>query len=130
SGALLPGPLCRYRYKRRSWQATEQILMLGKLHAGAVPPTMQHKQKRIFVLSRRDLLVGAGAAALVGAMVRTPALAQQLFRPDGSEEFAAELKKVLGVFVPLKEGIEMELPEAVENGEHVPLALDVPSPMT
>jgi sulfur-oxidizing protein SoxY len=40
------------------------------------------------------------------------------------------LAALIGAATPREGGIEMDLPDAVENGDYVPLALAVASPMT
>jgi sulfur-oxidizing protein SoxY len=82
----------------------------------------------VLLVDRRDFVVGAAAAALVAALLAAgPAAVQAAER---SAEFEAALKALLGAAMPADGGIEMDLPEAVENGDYVPLALAVASPMT
>jgi sulfur-oxidizing protein SoxY len=71
--------------------------------------------------TRRDLIFGAGSAALVlaaGAAEATP------------QEGAAEVAKFTGGETPTKGRITIDLPEIAENGNTVPLAIAVESPMT
>lgn len=82
---------------------------------------------RIMVLHRRDFVLGAGAATLCTALLGATALADTAER---SAAFDAALSELLGNATPTSGGIEMDLPEAVENGDYVPLALAVNSPMT
>ena len=82
----------------------------------------------VLLVDRRDFVVGAAAAALVAALLAVgPAAVQAAER---STEFEAALKALLGAATPANSGIEMDLPESVENGDYVPLALAVASPMT
>lgn len=72
--------------------------------------------------TRRQLLAGAGALALVGLAARR-ATAQ-------ATDFAAVLRKTLGD-AQAKEGkIVINAPEIAENGATVPISLRVDSPMT
>ena len=87
---------------------------------------MMHR-KRVRVFGRRDVLIGAGAATFVAALLRAgPALGAS----GESAQFKAALKALLGNAKPVNGGIEMDLPDAVENGDYVPLSLGVESPMT
>ncbi|MGI9403823.1 MAG: thiosulfate oxidation carrier protein SoxY [Hyphomicrobium sp.] len=84
-------------------------------------------RKRIRVLGRRDVLLGAGAAALVAAFLRAVPAAGASAK---SAQFKAALNALLGDAKPVSGGIEMDLPDAVENGDYVPLSIAVESPMT
>jgi sulfur-oxidizing protein SoxY len=71
--------------------------------------------------TRRDLIFGAGSAALVlaaGAAEATP------------EEAAAAVAKFTGGKPTTPGKIAIDLPEIAENGNTVPLAITVTSPMT
>lgn len=85
------------------------------------------KRKRVRIIGRRDVLLGTGAAALVAAFLRAIPEARA---SEKSAQFKAALKAILGDATPVNGGIEMNLPEAVENGDYVPLSLAVESPMT
>lgn len=89
-------------------------------------PAMMNRN-RVRVIGRRDVLLGAGAATLVAAFLRAaPAAGAN----KTSAQFQAALKALLGEAKPVRGGIEMNLPDAVENGAYVPLSLAVESPMT
>jgi sulfur-oxidizing protein SoxY len=47
-----------------------------------------------------------------------------------SAEFKAALEALIGKASPLASGLSLELPDSVENGDYVPVALGVDSPMT
>jgi sulfur-oxidizing protein SoxY len=83
--------------------------------------------QRVAVASRRTVLVGAGAAALVATLIgaRAPAVAQE--KSNGFEE---TLKKILGDAKPSDAKIVIDMPEIAENGNTVPFSLTVDSPMT
>jgi sulfur-oxidizing protein SoxY len=49
---------------------------------------------------------------------------------ERSAAFNQALDQVLNGATPVTGGIEMDLPEQVENGDYVPLALSVDNPMT
>jgi len=89
-------------------------------------PAMMNR-KRVRVFGRRDVLLGAGAAAFVVAFLKTAPAADANKKSD---EFQAALKALLGEAKPVSGGIEMDLPDAVENGDYVPLSLSLESPMT
>jgi Predicted secreted protein len=80
-----------------------------------------------FVLSRRDLVRGAGATLAALAMPRAATAEGPSERSPGYE---AAFKEIVGDKVPELELITMELPEHAENGNIVPYKLSVESPMT
>jgi sulfur-oxidizing protein SoxY len=82
---------------------------------------------RLHVLDRRDFVLGAGAAALLAGLFGSIPEARAV---AGSAEFEAALAEVLKVATPREGGIDMDLPASVENGDYVPVALGVESPMT
>ena len=82
------------------------------------------------MLDRRTFLLTAGpAAALLGVLHRVPG-AQAEPSAAESAKFKAALAAVVGKGVARDNGLTLDLPEAVENGDYVPVALSVDSPMT
>jgi len=81
----------------------------------------------VMMLHRRDFVLRAGAAALLAAML---GIARKADAAEHSAAFDAALAALIGAATPRDGGIEMDLPDAVENGDYVPLALAVDSPMT
>lgn len=80
----------------------------------------------IKIVGRRTFLLGAGASLAVATfLANLPALAQEPVR-----SLDEALKKVLGDAKPAESGITLEVPEIAENGNTVPFALAVESPMT
>jgi len=80
----------------------------------------------IEIVGRRTFLLGAGASlAIATFLANLPALAQEPVR-----SIDEALKKVLGDAKPTESGITLEVPEIAENGNTVPFALSVESPMT
>jgi sulfur-oxidizing protein SoxY len=80
----------------------------------------------IEVVGRRTFLIGAGASLAVATfLANLPALAQEPIR-----SIDEALKKVLGDATATESGITLEIPEIAENGNTVPFALTVDSPMT
>jgi sulfur-oxidizing protein SoxY len=88
-------------------------------------------ERRIVLLNRRDFVAGTGAAALVACLigVSRPARAGDA-EHDRSAQFDATLAALLAGATPKQGGIELDLPADVENGNYVPVALSVESPMT
>lgn len=82
---------------------------------------------RILVRNRRDFVAGAGAAALLAALFNALPEARA---GERSAEFEAAFNALVGQATPGGDGIELDLPGAVENGDYVPVALSVESPMT
>jgi len=78
----------------------------------------------IKVIQRRDFVLGAGAAAMLAALLGE---ARALAR---SAEFEAALAELLKGATPRTGGIDMDLPASIDNGDYVPVALGVDSPMT
>jgi sulfur-oxidizing protein SoxY len=76
--------------------------------------------------TRRVFLAGAGAATLVAALLRPAAAADA----ERSTQFNAALSALLAGASPQTGGIEMDIPSDIENGDYVPVALGVNSPMT
>ncbi|MCK5089446.1 MAG: hypothetical protein KAQ88_05640, partial [Hyphomicrobiaceae bacterium] len=70
-------------------------------------------RKHVRVIGRRDVLLGAGAATLVAAFLRA---IPEASAGGKSAQFKAALKALLDDAKPVSGGIEMTLPEAVENG--------------
>jgi sulfur-oxidizing protein SoxY len=82
---------------------------------------------RIKAIDRRDFVLAAGAAALLAAHV---AAVPDAHAVAGSAEFEAALAELLKGATPRSSGINMDLPASIENGDYVPVALGVESPMT
>ena len=82
------------------------------------------------MFDRRTFLLTAGTAAvLLGVLHRLPR-AQAEASAAKFAEFKAALEALVGKGVPRDSGLTLDLPEAVENGDYVPVALSVDSPMT
>ncbi len=90
------------------------------------------KRREIRVIARRDVVVGAGTAALLLALFRDAAKAQQTKQPPQTlGGFDEALKKILGDAKPADgKPIIVDLPEIAENGNTVPFTISVDSPMT
>jgi len=83
---------------------------------------------RVSVVGRRDVLVGAGAGLLLLALGRG-ALAQDAKGPPPNP-YEQALDKILGSTKPSPGKITFEVPEIAENGNTVPYAVTIDSPMT
>lgn len=81
---------------------------------------------RLSGVGRRDVLLGAAAVASLFA-VCAPTQAQD--KPPTSD-FDAALKVIMGDAKPSDGKITVEMPEIAENGNTVPYAITVDSPMT
>jgi sulfur-oxidizing protein SoxY len=82
---------------------------------------------RVLVLDRRNFLLSAGAAASLAGLI---GLGGNAHAGERSAAFTQTLNELLDGATPVAGGIQMDLPEQVENGDYVPLALSVDSPMT
>ena len=81
-------------------------------------------------LDRRSFLVGAQSAAVLLPLLAGVHGARAQAAAEESAEFKAAFEALVGKARPIAGGVTLELPEAIENGEHVPVALAVDSPMT
>lgn len=87
--------------------------------------------------SRREFLLGAGGVAAVMALPPA-ALAQTVGRPGryspptqaSAAAMAQAIRKVVGAAPVNKGRVKLELPALIDNGNGVPLAVSVDSPMT
>ncbi|MDX2155185.1 MAG: thiosulfate oxidation carrier protein SoxY [Hyphomicrobiaceae bacterium] len=83
----------------------------------------------IAAICRRDVLIGAGAAAAVLGLAKVAGAADpSKATPQSPLEQA--LDKILGDAKPQPGKITVELPEIAENGNTVPYAIAIDSPMT
>jgi sulfur-oxidizing protein SoxY len=80
-------------------------------------------------LDRRELLLGARAAAAVAAFLALPDAARSQDRPADAS-WQEVMKKVIGDAKPVEGKLLLDLPEIAENGNTVPFSLTVDSPMT
>jgi sulfur-oxidizing protein SoxY len=84
------------------------------------------------VVARRDVLVGAGAAAMLMAFGRN--VLAQAPKVDPATPvpslFEQALEEILGGAKPLTAKVSLEIPEIAENGNTVPYAIAIDSPMT
>ena len=81
------------------------------------------RSKRGRGATRRHVLAGAGALALVGAAAREAGA-------QGAGDFTAALNKAVGGGQPKDGKVIIVAPEIAENGATVPVTLVVDSPMT
>jgi sulfur-oxidizing protein SoxY len=81
-------------------------------------------------LDRRIFLLRTGAAAALLALLdRVPGAHAEASAAE-SAEFKAALEALIGKASPRDSGLTLDLPENVDNGDYVPVALSVDSPMT
>lgn len=88
-------------------------------------------------LRRRLVMVAAGTALGLGAgaAAQAQASAAAEVSPDAavfreSPELRAALARFAGPAVPVEGGVRLDIPELVENGNAVPVTVQVDSPMT
>jgi sulfur-oxidizing protein SoxY len=107
----------------------------GASRMHAVPAPMAHERiavtesMSIRTLDRRELLLGARAAAAVATFLAFSDLAQAESR-SAEASWEEAMKKVIGDAKPVEGKLLLDLPEIAENGNTVPFALSVESPMT
>jgi len=84
------------------------------------------------IVARRDVLVGAGAAALLMALGR--GVEAQVPKADPAPSvpslFEQALDEILKGAKPLTGKVGLEIPEIAENGNTVPYAIAIDSPMS
>lgn len=90
---------------------------------------------RLDIVDRRDFVVGASAAAALGALLglSTGAAAQAPkaeHAAPATPKWQEALKKIVGNATPTEAKVKLDLPEIAENGNTVPFTLSVDSPMT
>ncbi|MDP1910691.1 MAG: hypothetical protein Q8K85_20515, partial [Hyphomicrobium sp.] len=75
------------------------------------------------ILDRRTFLFRAGAAAtLLAILGRVPGAHAEASAPE-SAEFKATLEALLSQSTPSETALTLDLPESVDNGDYVPVAL-------
>src|SRR5689334_21540370 len=87
---------------------------------------------RVKVAGRREMLIGAIAAAAVAFLLGelSGAGAQAQDKPAAAPTIDEFLKKILGDAKPSEGKISLQIPEIAENGNTVPFTLAVESPMS
>ncbi len=90
---------------------------------------------RIRVTNRREVLLGAASAASLLALIsevaaQTPPPAAPAATPPEASPYEQALDKILGDAKPSPGKINIEIPEIAENGNTVPYAISIDSPMT
>jgi sulfur-oxidizing protein SoxY len=101
-------------------------------------PMMRDQQSTVLPIDRqrRTLLLGASAAAamtqFVAALTARQAAAQTASKalPPPPPSWEEAYRKIIGNAKPIEGQIKVELPEVAENGNTVPLAIQVESPMS
>jgi sulfur-oxidizing protein SoxY len=92
------------------------------------------RSRTISVVGRRDVLIGATAGAALLALGRRALAAdpatKQLPPAPPASLYEQALDKILGDAKPLPGKIAIEIPEIAENGNTVPYAITIESPMT
>lgn len=86
-------------------------------------------RSNIVVVSRRTLLVSSAAAALFAPRLAAAATAGT-DEKGRSAQFAAAFDRIAGGAMPIEGKITVDLPETAENGNFVPITIEVDSPMT
>lgn len=82
------------------------------------------------MLDRRTFLLEGAAAATILALLAPATTAQAEAAAEETSEFKAALDGLVGKATPQEQGLTLDLPDSVENGDYVPVALAVDSPMT
>ncbi|MEZ5819004.1 MAG: thiosulfate oxidation carrier protein SoxY [Hyphomicrobiaceae bacterium] len=91
------------------------------------------RPRRVSVVARRDVLAGTGAGMLLLALGQRAAA--QVAKPPAPPKpppslYEQALDKILGDAKPMPGKITLEIPEIAENGNTVPYAISIDSPMT
>jgi sulfur-oxidizing protein SoxY len=84
------------------------------------------KERRLREFDRREILIAAGAGGLAISLV---AIASNEGLADAPAVEAA-INEITGGATPQEGNITLEIPEIAENGNAVPITVDVESPMT
>ncbi len=83
----------------------------------------------IAILSRRAFVIAGAAATCLASAI--PALAEAVTTtPERTEQFKEAFAKIVGQTTPVEGKITVDLPETAENGNFVPVSIQIDSPMT
>ena len=82
------------------------------------------------MLDRRTFLLEGSAAVALAALLCSISDARAEPAATPSAEFDAAFNALVGKATPQDAGLTLDLPDSVENGDYVPVALAVASPMT
>lgn len=85
------------------------------------------RQLRLRIVDRRDVLLGAVGAAAFASLLGVGGSASAQANPPTAADW---LKTIHGDAKPTEGKINLDLPEIAENGNTVPFAISVESPMT
>lgn len=88
------------------------------------------RPSQIAVVDRRDVMVGAWSAALLLTLGRNAAAQETKAAAAEIPLFEQALDAILGDAKPIPGKITLEIPEIAENGNTVPYAIYIDSPMT
>ncbi len=88
------------------------------------------RPSQIAVVNRRDVVVGAWSAALLLALGQRAAAQESKAAAAEIPLFEQALDAILGDAKPIPGKITLEIPEIAENGNTVPYAIFIDSPMT
>jgi sulfur-oxidizing protein SoxY len=75
-------------------------------------------------------MLAAGSAAILLARIDGLRAAEPEEAAAESAEFTTTFESLVGKAKPQSAGLSLDLPDSVENGDYVPVALAVDSPMT
>jgi sulfur-oxidizing protein SoxY len=88
------------------------------------------KREALEVIDRRTFLLdGTAALALLALFAGVRTARAEAAAPE-SAEFKVAFEALIGKAKPADSGLTLDLPDSVENGDYVPVALAVESPMT
>lgn len=85
------------------------------------------RQMRLEVVHRRDVLLGAAGVAAFATLLALGGKAVAQGNPPTTADY---LKTIHGDAKPAEAKVNLDLPEIAENGNTVPFAVSVESPMT
>ena len=85
------------------------------------------RQLRLRVVDRRDVLLGAMGAAAFASLLALGGRASAQANPPSAADW---LNTIHGDAKPTESKINLDVPEIAENGNTVPFAISVESPMT
>jgi sulfur-oxidizing protein SoxY len=85
------------------------------------------EEAKLGTIDRRGLMLTGAAAAALGALLGSSGIA---LAQDNFAQWQVRLKKIVGEAKPVESGIKLDVPEIAENGNTVPFAVSVDSPMT
>lgn len=110
-----------------AWPVSAKRAVVNRIVSLRAEKSLLNKGKVLSVISRRDVLAGAGAGLMAGALAALGGTASQA---GDSAEFQKLFSEIVKGAEPVAERLTLKLDDYVENGAMAFFRIDVESPMT